>query len=117
MAPRRVYGIIAGALVGGGPFWLLGSVAKGHWPGLSALAVAVALSAAAFRTPGAWALGLLVGTAVSWGALALIVGSDWRLLPYVVSGFPTYYVAAAAAITVAWLIGSRRSAKRRAASS
>jgi hypothetical protein len=115
MTSRSILGFAAGTLVGGAPFWLLGFAPNDFRPGLVAIAVAAALSATAYRAPGAWGLGVFAGVPASWAAVALIIGgdwrsigSDWRLLPYVVILSGVYYAAAAAALAGAWAVTRTR---------
>jgi hypothetical protein len=109
MTARRAYGLAAGAVVGGAPFWLL--VAPWASPGVLPIAAAAAalLSAVAAATPAAWALGVAAGIIASWGTFALFVGNDWRLVPYIVLQSETYYLVAAAALGIGSLIRRRRS--------
>lgn len=109
MTAGRAYGFAAGAAVGGGPFWLL--VAPWEWTGVLPIATAAAavLSVIAGATPAAWALGLAAGIIASWSTFALLVGNDWRLIPYIVLQSQTYYLVAAAALGIGWLIQIRRS--------
>jgi hypothetical protein len=93
--PQRAYGIVAGATVGALPFVLVALFHEGErWPAWAALAVNVALAATSFRTPLAWGLGLLAGIVVSAVVLAVLVQTDWRLVPYVLVGFCGYYLSA-----------------------
>jgi hypothetical protein len=107
MTRLRGYGILVGAVVGALPFWVLALVRNGDlWPGRVALALALVLSVSAFRTPAAWALGVALGSVSSWAALAILVGTDWRLLPYVLVGFQVYYLAAIAVVVGAYFLRS-----------
>lgn len=94
----RAFGFAVGALVGGGPFWLV--VSPWGWPGVmrAGTAAAVVVSVLAGGTPAAWLLGLIAGVFASWGAFAVLVGSDWRLLPYVLLQSQPYYLIAAAGL-------------------
>jgi uncharacterized membrane protein (UPF0136 family) len=101
MQRPQIYGLLVGLFAGAWPFWILALVRSGErWPTWVALAVAVMLSAAALRTPGFWAVGIAVGVVFSWALLALLVGADWRLIPYVIVSFFAYYLIAAAAAIV-----------------
>ena len=103
---RRIYGSAIGVLVGAWPFWVLALVRTGErWPARLALAVSLILSGSAFRVPAAWALGVVIGATASWAALAILVETDWRLLPYVLIGFPENYIGAAAVIVAAHVLG------------
>jgi hypothetical protein len=113
MIRTRICGIIAGALVGALPFWLLALVRTGErWPGWVVLAVGLVASATAFRAPAAWALGVVAGVAASWAALWILVGTDWRLLPYVVAVSYLYYFGATAVLVTAYFLGSLRVSRR-----
>jgi len=104
MLRQRSYGVVIGAVVGALPFWVLALVRTGEqWPGQVALAVALVLSGTAFRTPAAWGLGVALGAVVSWVALAILVGTDWHLLPYVLLGAYAYYLGAIAVVVSASL--------------
>ena len=93
----RTFGIVTGGLVGALPFWIIALVRTGErWPSRVALAVALVLSGIAFRTPRAWALGVVVGAVMAWASLAILVGTDWRLLPYVLLGSSAHYLGSVA---------------------
>jgi hypothetical protein len=101
MKRQRTYGLLVGLFAGAWPFWILALVRSGErWPTWVALAVAGILSAAALRTPASWAVGIVAGVVFSWALLAFLVGADWRLIPYVIVSFFTYYLTAAAAVIV-----------------
>lgn len=109
MSRRSTCGVIVGALVGALPFWLVTLVRNGDvWPGCLAFAVAVILSAAAFRAPAAWAFGVVAGAVLSWAALAVLAGTDWRLLPYVLVGSYVYYIGATAVVFGGYAVSSSR---------
>ena len=95
----RAFGVVAGGLVGALPFWLTALVRTGErWPSKVALAISLVLSGLAFRTPGTWARAVAVGAVVSWASLAVLAGTDWRLLPYVLLLFDAHYLASTAVI-------------------
>jgi hypothetical protein len=103
---QGIYGITIGVLVGAWPFWVLALVRNGErWPARLALAVSLILSGTAFRVPAAWALGVAVGATSSWAALAILVGTEWRLLPYVLLLFPENYIGGAVVIVTAHVLG------------
>ena len=110
MKRQRIYGLLVGLFAGAWPFWILALVGSDErWPSWVALVVAVLLSAAALRTPAAWAVGIVVGVLFSWALLAILIGSDRRLAPYVIVSFFAYYLAAAAgAIIGGYLLRERR---------
>ena len=108
----RTFGIVAGGLVGALPFWLIALVRTGErWPSRVALAVSLILSGMAFRTPRAWALGVAIGVVMSWASLAILAGTDWRLLPYVLLLFDAHYLGSIAVMfSVYFLMRARQAA-------
>jgi uncharacterized membrane protein (UPF0136 family) len=110
MKRQRIYSLLVGLFAGAWPFWILALVGSGErWPTWVALVVAVILSAAALRTPAAWTVGIVLGVVFSWALLAILIGTDWRLAPYVIVSFSAYYLAAAAgAIVSGYLLLERR---------
>ncbi len=113
MTILRIYGFTAGVLVGGAPFWLLGVVVEyRRAAGLVTMAAAALLSATAFRTPTAWALGVPTGAVGSGAALAYVIGGgDWRMLVYIVLLAVKYYLAAATALIATWALTGRSRAR------
>lgn len=113
MKHQRSYGLLVGLFAGAWPFWIVALVERGERrPTWVALVVAVILGAAALRTPVAWAMGIVVGVAFSWALLAILIGTDWRLVPYVIVSFFAYYLAAAAgAIVSGYLLRQRRASR------
>ena len=110
----RMYGIAEGVAVGALPFVMLAIFRTGEqWPGWVALAVSIILAAAASRTPLAWGVGVAMGVVLSAVTLAILVGTDWRLLPYVLVGSCGYYLSALAAVVAAQWIGTARRTRRR----
>ena len=113
MIRQRTYGIADGAIVGALPFWILAIFRSGErWPGWCALGVGLILATTAFRTPLAWGLGVVAGAVLSWAGLAILVGTDWRLLPYVLVGFSGYYLSVTTAVVAAYWIGTTRVPRR-----
>jgi hypothetical protein len=108
MIGRRVYGLVIGAAVGAWPFWLLALLRPARWPGLTGIVIAAVLTATAGRTPAAWLFGVVTGVLSSWVALVVLIGSDWRLLVYVVIGSWLHYLTSVTAMVVAYFssIGS-----------
>lgn len=107
----RTLGIVTGGIVGALPFWLIALVRTGErWPSRVALAVALVLSGTAFRTPRAWALGVAIGAVVSWASLAVLVGTDWRLLPYVLLGSYVHYLGSTAVMVSVYFVVRARQA-------
>lgn len=109
MGVPAAYGFLAGVVTGAVPFLLLGFRTTSWVPAATGMLMASVLCARAWRTPIALGLGVLLGTLVTAGAVTVYVGSDRRLLPYVVLSFPMYYVAAAAGFVLGAWWASRRS--------
>ena len=104
MSARRIYGFVIGLVVGAWPFTAVALMwPRPDWLGWIALGTAAALTATAARTPAAWASGMLTGVLLGWGALVILVDSDWRALAYVVIGSGLYYPAAITAIILTHL--------------
>jgi hypothetical protein len=104
MTARRIYGFLMGLPVGAWPFTTVALMwPRQDWLGWVALAIAAALTATAARTPAAWLSGLLAGVLSGWGAFAVLLDSDWRLLAYVVVGSWLYYPASITSLILAHL--------------
>ena len=116
MTPRTLYAFVVGGLVGAAPLWVTPAWASspGHpmllWAGLAFL-----LSATAFGSFGAWALGMILGILGSWTALAVLAGVGWLALPYIVIAFERYYAAATAGVGIAWALAEWSRSRKRSA--
>lgn len=108
MRVPTLYGFLSGVVTGALPFVLLGFRTSSWVPAGVIVLIAGVLCATAWRTPLALGCGVAVGTVAAGAAVAIQIGGDWRLLPYVILGFPMYYVAAAAGCFAgAWLLPRR----------
>lgn len=113
MIRQRMFAIADGAVVGALPFWILAVFRAGErWPGWVGTGVGLILAMMAFRTPLVWGLGVLAGAVLSWTGLAILVGTNWRLLPYVLVVFSWYYVGVTTAVVAAYWIGTMRVTRR-----
>ena len=109
MIRQHGYGAAAGAVAGALPFGLLAIFRTGdRWPGWFVLGIGVILATTAFRSLLAWGLGVVAGAVLSSAVLAMLVGTDWRLLPYVLVGFFWYYLSVTTAVVAAYWIGTSR---------
>ena len=102
-----VSGFLAGVVTGAVPFLLIGFRTTSWVPAAGGMLVAGVLCATAWRNP--LALGMVLGTLATAGAFVFFLGSDQRLLPYVMLNFPMYYVSAAAGFCLGAWSASRRS--------
>ena len=113
MKRGAVYAFVVGAAVGAWPFLGLTAARPEAQHGPGAFAIAVVLSTLSCRHPVLWFAGAAAGITLGWIMFVLVLGSDWRLLVYVVVGAGTYYLANLAVVAgLSAVVSSREGVTR-----